>query len=116
MILNATLLRLDPNLVTSGGDDFAVRCAATEPTAAQALAASTASVALTLVVYVRTERLPPGVSPQVGGGAKIRTDGGSEVTLRVNRVRTRGGRLGHAELWLAPLGLSLETCPCAGGG
>jgi hypothetical protein len=117
MLFNATLLRLDPPPGGSPGPLISARCVVTEPSAAQALTATLNGVPLTKVAYLRTALLPSGVVAEVGAAAILRIDGIDDpASLLIKRVIPRTGRLGHAELWLAPEGLTVTTCPCTGGG
>ena len=105
MILNATLLRLDPPAPAPQGADVLVRCALTTQTVAQEQRTRDHGLTVTHVAYIPIAQAPsPGA--EVDGQARIRTDGpgGSTATYGIVEVIEHPGRaLGHVQLALAKL-------------
>ena len=103
MILNATLLRLDPPPPEPEGPKILVRCAMTSPTVEQGRRSRELGLDETYVAYVPLAKVPsPG--PVLDGRALLRADGGTAVLYRITQVLEHAGRtLGHLQLSLAPV-------------
>src|SRR5688572_5251415 len=102
MILNATLLRLDPPAPAPQGPDVLVRCALTTQTVAQEQRTRDLGLTVTHVAYIPIAQVPA-AGAEVDGQVRIRTDGpaGSTATYGIVEVIEHAGRaLGHVQLAL----------------
>ena len=101
MILNATLLRLDPPPPAAQGPDVLVRCATTTPTTEQGRRTRDLGLAASHVAYVPLSKVPsPG--PVVDGRILVRADRAAAPTLYriTDVVEHPGPTLGHVQLSL----------------
>ena len=103
MILNTTLLRLDPPPPAPQGPALSIRCAATQPTGDQQAMSNALSLAAVLVLYLPMNQVPPAGPPVVDGRIHLRLDGCPAATYRVAHVQDRAGPLSHLQVFLAPV-------------
>lgn len=103
MILNATLLRLDPPAPEPQGPDVLVRCALTTQTVEQGRRSRDLGLIVTHVAYIPIAKTPsPG--PVVNGQMRLRPDGLAVAAYRIVEVVEHPGRtLGHVQISLEKL-------------
>src|SRR5688572_21628756 len=103
MILNATLLRLDPPPPAPQGPNVSIRCALTTQTVAQEQRTRDIGLSVTHVAYIPIAHVPS-PAPVVDGRMRIRADGpaGTTATYGIVEVIEHPGRaLGHVQVALA---------------
>ena len=104
MLLNATLLRVDPPAPAPEGPAISVRCALTQLTADQQALDAAMGWGAVLVLYLPIGRVPPGGPPVAGGQCLVQQDGqAAAATYGVAAVQNRVGPLSHLAVFLAPL-------------
>ena len=103
MILNATLLRLDPPAPAPQGPDVLIRCALTTQTVEQGRRSRDFGLTVTHVAYLPIAKTPtPG--PVANGQMCLRPDGLTAATYRIVEVVEHAGRtLGHVQASLEKL-------------
>jgi hypothetical protein len=101
MILNATLLRLDPPAPAAQGPDVLIRCALATQTVRQDRRSRDLGQAVTHVAYVPLAKVPP-AGPVVNGRVRLRADGSTAAaTYRIVEVVEHAGTtLAHVEVSL----------------
>lgn len=101
MLLNATLLRIDPPAPAPSGPSIAVRCALTQLTGDQQALDAAMGWGAVLVLYLPTSRVPA-TPPVAGGQCLVQLDGHPAATYRHAAVQDRVGPLNHLAVFLAP--------------
>ena len=102
MLLNATLLRIDPPAPAPSGPSISVRCALTQLTADQQALDAAMGWGAVLVLYLPISRVPPEGPPAAGGQCLVRQDGQAAATYATAAVQNRVGPLSHLAVFLAP--------------